>query len=158
MRPQPARRSARGLVASIVAALVLAACGTISTTPPAPTPADFQGIATELTKRRIAISELVSGDAGCDDPVLNPTAIGITARGLDQESPVRIYLYIFRNREAFERLRASIDGCARAFVTDPQTYETVEQSPFVVAGQGPWAPEFEAAMRDALEVAAGTGD
>jgi hypothetical protein len=158
MRDQPARRSARGLVAAIVAALLLAACGTISTTPPAPTPADFQGIATELTKRRIAISELVSGDAGCDDPVLTPTAIGITARGLDQATPVRMYLYIFRDREAFERLRASIDGCARTFVTDPQTYETVEQSPFVVAGQGPWAPEFEAAVRDALEVAAGTGD
>jgi hypothetical protein len=157
MRDQPARRPARGLVTSLAAAFLLAACGTISTTPPAPTPADFQGIATELTRRRIAISELVSGDAGCDDQALTPTAIGITARGLDQDSPVRVYLYIFRDREAFERLRASIDACARAFVTDPQTYETVEQSPFVVAGQGPWAPEFESAVRDALEVAAGTG-
>lgn len=143
---------------AVVAAICAAGCGTISTSPPAPTPADFQGIATELTKQRIAIDDLVSGDAGCTDPVLVPTAIGLTARGLDQATPVRIYLYIFRNRDAFERLRASVDGCARSFVTDPETLETVEQSPFVAAGQGPWAPQFEAAIRSALRISAGTGD
>lgn len=125
---------------------------------PAPTPADFQGIATELTKRSVVISDLVSGDAGCDDQDLIPTAIGFDASGIDQAEPVRIHIYIFRNRTSFEKLRASIDDCARSFVTDPATYETVEQSPFVLAGQGPWAPGFEAAIRDALEVAAGTGD
>ena len=142
----------------LVVALVSGACGTISTTAPAPTPADFQGIAGELTKRDVVIDRIVSGDAGCVDPVLIPTAIGLDASGLDQVEPVRIYFYIFRNREAFERLRATIDDCARSFVTDPETFETVEQSPFVLAGQGPWAPEFEAAIRESLEVAAGTGD
>jgi hypothetical protein len=127
-------------------------------TPPAPTPADFQGIAAELTKRDIALDALVSGDAGCDDPTLIQTAIGFDASGIDQADPVRIHIYIFRNRASFEKLRATIDSCARAFVTDPQTFESVEQSPFVLAGQGPWAPGFEAAVRDALEVAAGTGD
>jgi hypothetical protein len=144
--------------AALLLALAVAACGTISTTPPAPTPADFQGIATEFTKRQIAIERIVSGDAGCDDPTLIPTAIGFDASGLDQADPVRIYLYVFRNRAAFERLRASVDGCAQSFVTDPATFETAEQSPYVVAGQGPWAPEFEAAVRDALLVAAGTGN
>jgi hypothetical protein len=134
-----------------------AGCG-ISTSPPEPTPADFQGIATEITKARIAIDDIVSGDAGCDDPVLIPTAIGFDAHGLDQSETVRIHLYIFRTRASFERLRETIDACARSFVTDPQTFETVEQSPFVLAGQGPWAPGFERAIRDALEVAAGTGD
>jgi hypothetical protein len=147
----------RLLLAALVACL-LAGCGAVSTTPPAPTPADFQGIASEMTKAGIVIDDLVSGDAGCDDPVLVPTAIGVTASGLDQTEPVRLYLYIFRNRSSFERHRASIDECARDFVTDPETFETIEQSPFVVAGQGPWAPEFEAALRSALEVAAGTGN
>ncbi len=153
--PMPSLRRYLALAALL---LVVAGCGTISTTPPAPTPADFQGVATELTRRGIAIDDLVSGDAGCLDRVLIPTAIGLTASGLDQAEPVRIYLYVFRNRDSFERLRASIDDCARSFVTDPATYETVEQSPFVLAGQGPWAPEFEAAVREALVVAAGTGD
>jgi hypothetical protein len=145
------------LLAALVLTLV-AACGRISTAEPAPTPADFTGIATELSKRGIAIDEIVSGDAGCQDPILVPTAIGLTARGLDQAKPVRMYLYIFRNRDAFDRLRASIDACAGAFVIDPESFESVEQSPFVIAGQGPWAPDFEAAIREALGVAAGTGD
>lgn len=149
-------------VASTVALVLLAVmsvsgCDRIPTAPPAPTPADFQGIATELTKRSIVIDRIVSGDAGCDDPVLIPTAIGFDATGLDQDDPVRIHLYIFRNRASFERLRASIDACARSLVSDPATFETVEQSPYVLAGQGPWSPDLEAAIRDALEVAAGTG-
>ncbi len=142
----------------LAALLLTAGCDAISTTPPAPTPADFQGIASELTKRSVVIDDLVSGDAGCTEPALIPTAIGLTASGLDQAEPVRLYLYIFRNRTSFEKLRADVDTCARSFVTDPETFETIEQSPFVVAGQGPWAPDFEAAVRTALEVAAGTGD
>jgi hypothetical protein len=156
MRTLPSGMAVTAL--ALAATIAAGACATISTSAPAPTPADFQGIATELTKARIAIDDLVSGDAGCSDPVLVPTAIGLTARGLDQAEPVRIYLYIFRNRAAFERLRASVDVCARSFVTDPETLETVEQSPFVVAGQGPWAPQFETAIRAALEISAGTGN
>ncbi len=151
-------RSARVIALALAALLLVAGCGRISTDPPAPTPADFQGIATELTVRKIAIGDLVSGDAGCDDPTLIPTAIGLTASGLDQEEPVRLYLYIFRNRDSFDRLRSTIDACARSYVTDPETFESVEQSPFVLTGQGPWGPDFEQAIRDALLVAAGTGD
>jgi hypothetical protein len=141
----------------VVAAWLVAACGTISTTPPAPTPADFQGIFTEFAKRGIEVDHSVAGDAGCPDAVLTPTAIAFDAKGLDQAQPVRIYLYIFADRETFDRLRPSIDTCARSFVTDPETFESVEQSPFVLAGQGPWGQQFEAAIREGLTVAAGTG-
>jgi hypothetical protein len=157
----PTRPAVRRLaVAPIVlaTAFVVAACGILTTTPPAPTPADFQGIASEIVRRGVAIEHLVSGDAGCDDPVLNPTAIGLDASGLDQAEQVRLYLFIFRNRQVYERLRASVDECAQSFVTDPATFESIESSPFVLAGQGPWAPEFKAALRDALTEASGTGD
>lgn len=133
-------------------------CGTISTSSPEPTPGDFQSIATELSKRGIVIDDIVSGDAGCEDRILVQTAIAFTASGLDQSQPGRLYLYIFRNREAFERLRATVDACAGSFVTDPETFETIEQSPYVMAAQGPWAAGFEASVREALQVAAGTGD
>ena len=147
----------RSLALGIVA-LAVAGCGFVETTPPAPTPADFQGIASEFVKRGVVIDHIVSGDAGCDDVVLAPTAIGFDATGLDQPTKVRIYLYIFRNRATFERLRSTIDACARAYVTDPQIFESAEQSPFVMAGQGPWGPKFEAALRKGVEIAAGTGD
>lgn len=104
------------------------------------------------------MTHVVSGDAGCADPVLTPTAIAFDSMGLDQADALRIHVYIFRNRDTFERLRATIDACAASFITDPETYETVEQSPFVLAGQGPWGVEFEKALRAGLEVAAGTGN
>ena len=139
-------------------AVAIAGCGALTEPAPAPTPADFQGIATEIVRRGIAIDNIVSGDAGCNDKVLNPTAIGLDASGKDQAAPVRLYLYIFRDREAYERLRSAVDECARSFVTDPQTFESIESSPFVLAGQGPWAPEFKATLREALTEASGTGD
>jgi hypothetical protein len=145
------------VLAACLVSLALGACGVVSTTPPAATPADFPGITAELAVRGIQVNQFVSGEAGCDDPVLVPTAIAFDAKGLDQPEDVRIHIYIFRNRESFERLRASVDACAASFVTDPETYETLEESPFVLAGQGPWAPEFEAALREGLASAAGTG-
>jgi hypothetical protein len=148
-------RARLGLFACL---FLLAGCGVISTSAPAPTPADFQGIAGEMAKRGIVIDHLVSGDAGCDDHTLVQTAIGLDASGLDQAEPVRLHLYIFRDREAYERLRSTIDACVADFVTDPSTFESIDDSPFVLAGQGPWSPDFKATLREALEVAAGTGD
>jgi len=138
-------------------ALAVAACSFVETTPPAPTPADWPDTAIELVQRGIVIDGVRSGDAGCDDRTLAPTAIAFDASGLDQPSKVRLYMYVFRNRAVFERLRATIDDCARTFVTDPATYESIEQSPYVLVGQGPWGTKFEAALRAGLEVAAGTG-
>ena len=142
----------------LAVALLAAGCGLVETGPPSPTPADFPGLAAELGRRGITVSHPVSGDAGCDDHVLGPTAISFDAAGLDQATAVHVYLYIFRNRATFERLRGTIDTCARAFVTDPAAYESIDQSPFVIAGQGPWGQQFEDSLRQGLETAAGTGD
>jgi hypothetical protein len=148
----------RSIAAVCLLAILVAACGTVETGPPAPTPTDFGGIATALSKQHVTVSGAVSGDAGCTDPTLIPTAISVTASGLDQTKPVRVFLYIFRDDASFQKLRTSIDACARSFVTDASTYESVDQSPFVLAGQGPWAPAFKAALRMGLEAAAGAGD
>ena len=152
-------RRASGAIGLILGiATLVGACDTISRTPPAPTPADFQGIAGDIVQRGIRIEHIVSGDAGCPDQQLGKTAIAFDAAGLDQPTPVRIYVYIFRNRETYERLRATVDSCARAYVTDPETYESVETSPYVVAGQGPWGAGFKTNLRAAIDEAAGTGD
>lgn len=136
------------------------ACGTISRTPPAPTPADFPGIAGVLTLHQIRVDPgtIVSGDSGCADANLAKTAIGFDASGLDQTTPVRIHVFIFRNRAAYERLRPTVDACAASFVTDPATFESVETSPYVFAGQGPWAAGFKDNLRAAITEAAGAGN
>jgi len=161
MSPSPAGRfvaRASAVVAIGLSAVTLAACGFVSTTPPAPTPADFQGIAGEIVRRGVVIERIVSGDPGCEDAELARTAIRFDASGLGQTEPTTVFLYIFRNRDAYERLRSRIDACARSYVDDPDTFESVETSPFVLAGQGPWAVGLGAALREALVVAAGTGD
>src|SRR3954447_6825123 len=160
--PSLDRRSRAGLrsvvTASVVVSIILAGCGTISRTPPAPSPADFQGIAGDIVQRGIEVSHVVSGDPGCPDADLAKTAIAFDASGLDQKAPVRLYLYIFRNRDTYQRLRSTVDGCARAYVTDPVTYESVETSPYVLSGQGPWGSQFKTNLRAAIDEAAGTGD
>ncbi|HXI82426.1 MAG TPA: hypothetical protein VNM34_16600 [Verrucomicrobiae bacterium] len=160
-RPGPPASSIRLAGAGTVAAvlmILLAACGTISNTPPAATPADFQGIAGSIVQRGIRIEHIISGDAGCQDADLAKTAIGFDAVGLDQPTTVRVHVYIFRDRATYERLRANIDSCARMYVTDPDTYESVETSPYVLAGQGPWGPTFKSNLRAAIVEAAGTGN
>ena len=144
-------------IALALMAGIVSGCGLVSTTPPAATPTDFGGLKQLLDTADVTVDHVVAGDAGCADPVLVPTAIGFDAHGLDQPTPVRIHLYVFRNHDAWERHRDDIPGCAASFVTDPQTFESLEQSPFIVAGQGPWGTRFEGALRDALTAAAGTG-
>lgn len=152
-------RGARPALATLlVVAAILAGCGTISRTPPVPAPASFPEIAAVLTRAGIQVTSIVSGDAGCAIGDLDKTAIGFDAAGLDQPSPVRVHIYIFRNRTTYERLRSSIDTCAQSFVTDPATFESVETSPYVVAGQGPWGSAFKTALRSAITEAAGTGN
>jgi hypothetical protein len=145
---------AAGLAMTMV---LLAACGTISMTEPPATPTDFPGLTGRLNAAKIKTRDWVSGDAGCQDPELVKTAIRFNASGLDQAEPVTIYLYVFRNRDAFERNRDKIGPCAQAFVTDPSTFQEIEQSPYILAGQGPWAPQFESVLRSTLQTAAGTG-
>ena len=111
-----------------------------------------------LTDAGIAVTNIVSGDAGCADADIAKTAIGFDATGADQATPVRIHVYIFRNRKTYEQKRSTVDTCASAFVTDPATFESVESSPYVAAGQGPWAPAFKDRFRSALVQAAGTGN
>lgn len=145
-------------VALVAVSLVLAGCGVISSSPPPATPTDFPGITGRLAAAKISVSAYRSGDAGCTDPDLVPAAISFHASGVDQATPLLLYLYVFNNRAAWERHRAQVGPCAQSYVTDPQTFGEIEQSPYIVAGQGPWAPGFEAALRQVLVDAAGTGD
>jgi hypothetical protein len=160
MTPRPSRRLPalrRAALLAVAVSFLAAACGTVSHTPPPATPTDFPGLSGRLAPEGIRASQVVSGDPGCDDPALAPAAIRFRLEGLDQVEPTPVYLYIFRNRAAFERNRDRIGPCAQAWVTDPQTFEQIEESPYVLAGQGPWAPEFKATLREVLRAAAGTG-
>ncbi len=152
---RPARVSVVLLAASMLGPF-LVGCA-VESGPPAPTPARFDGIVLALQARGVVVSDVVSGDPGCSDPELVRVAVRFEAAGLDEPTPRRLYLYRFRDRAAFDRLRSRIDTCARAYITDPETFASVEAPPFVLVGQGPWPPRFAAALRAGLSEAAGNG-
>jgi len=152
------RRRSRAVVPRslvLVLAAILSGCASVLESAPAPTPADFPGIAGQLGQLGITVKDVTSGDAGCQDPELARTAIRFAAAGLDQAAPATLRIYIFRDAAAYDRRRQDVDACAGSFITDPAGLEMIDASPFVIVGQGPWAPGFTAALRTGLRAAAG---
>jgi hypothetical protein len=137
-----------------IVALLVMACGRQVGVSPAPTPADFPGIVGFLSQRGLVIDHIASGDAGCTDPELGRAAIRFNASGLDQPTPVTLRIYIFRDQDAYDRRRLSVDACARAWITNPDGLVSIDAAPFVVMGQGPVGPGFESALRTGLREAA----
>jgi hypothetical protein len=150
------RRLARTALVA-VATLLLAGCGALTVSPPVPGPESFPELSSQLGRVGVDVESWTSGDDGCDDPTLSPTAIRFEASGLDQATPVTLRIYIFRNRDAGERRQSDVDTCVAAWADDPASFQIVSTSPYVLAGQGPWAPGFAAAVRTALTAAAGSG-
>jgi hypothetical protein len=140
----------------MAASVTLAACEG-DNNPANPTPASLSTTLEVFGSQGIVLSKVVSGDAGCPNQDLAHTAVSFDAKGFDQASPTRIYLYGFRNRATFNRLASTIDACARSYVTDAAAYGSIQVSPFVLSGPGPWAPTFTDRLRAALTRAAGNG-
>lgn len=146
------------LVLATVLGAILAVAGCEGDNNPAnPTPASLSTTLEVFGAQGIALSNVVSGDAGCSDETLAHTAVSFSAKGFDQATPTRIYLYGFRDRATFQRLATAVDACARSYVTDPAAYGSIQTSPFVLSGPGPWAPTFAQRLRAALTRAAGNG-
>ncbi len=157
---RPLAAAIRALVsvgAAGLLAIAMAGCSEFTPSTPMPTPTDFQGIVEEMAASGVGVIDVVSGDAGCDDQRLARTAISFEASGLDQPTRVRIHLYAFRDTAVYEELRPGVDACARAYVSDASTFNAVDASPYVLAGQGPWGPAFKDALREALTRAARGG-
>jgi hypothetical protein len=149
---------ARAVALGALLASVLAACSGVLQSPPVPNPEPFPGITGHLGRFGVDVLSWTSGDAGCADATLSPTAIRFQAEGLDQTSPVVLRIYIFRDRAAWDRRLADVDTCVAAWATDPATFQIVQASPYVLVGQGPWPPGFAKALRDGLTEASGNGD
>jgi len=146
------------VAAALLFVSVFAGCSALTVSPPPPAPESFPGVAGRLGQYGINVESWTSGDSGCADASLNPTAIRFTADGLDQPTPLTLRIYIFADRAAWDRRLADVDTCAGAWTSDPASFQIVQTSPYVVAGQGPWPPQFTDALRKAIDVSAGSGD
>ena len=149
-------RLARAAAAVLLAAIA-GGCSGLLQSAPVPDPESFPEIAGQLGRFGVTVESWTAGDPGCDDPTLSPTSIRFAARGLDQSTPVTLRIYIFRNRDAWDRRSADVEACAAEWADDPASFELVQVSPYVLAGQGPWPTEFDKAIHQALTEAAGNG-
>jgi hypothetical protein len=151
--------SVRAVAHSLTAILLvvgLVGCSSLVEGKPTPTPQDFGGLVEALRTAGIIVTNPTSGDAGCSDPNLIPTAIAFEATGPGATTPLRLRVYIFGSEAAYDRRRPDVDACDANWATDPATFETVDAVPYVLAGQGPWPAAFKTAAQIALRQAAGT--
>lgn len=151
------RRTIAGVAAALAMALVVAGCSAILDQPPTDGPQPFPGIVGELGRFGITVSSWTSGDTGCDNPDLSPVAFRFVAKGVDQATPIVLRIYLFGSRAAWDRRLADVDACAASWATDPATFEQLQVSPYVVAGQGPWPPGFAQALKQGITESAGSG-
>ena len=149
---------ARRLVLSAFISIALVGCGGVIGSPPVPGAEPFPGITGHLGRFGVDVLSWTSGDAGCADPTLIPTSIRFQAQGLDQPTPLLFRIYIFRDHDAWDRRLADVNTCVAAWATDPATFQIVQTSPYVLAGQGPWPPGFGQAIRQGLTEADGSGN
>lgn len=154
-RPLPARPATRvvAVVALAIAASGLAGCR-LAASEPSARPVGFPALSRIVGPAGVLLEDPTSGDAGCDDPSLAANAISLTASGLDQETPVRIHLYRFKNESALQESLGAVSTCATSYVVDPDGFELLVVPPYVLAGQGPWGEAFEATLTAGLERAA----
>jgi hypothetical protein len=141
----------------VLAVLLIAGCSDLSGAAPVPTPQDFGGLAGQLALQGLTVGGVVSGDAGCDDHNLIPTAIGFDLSGLGVTTPIRARVFRFADDAAYQRRRADVDTCTAAWTTDPADVEFIDESPFVLVVQGPIPAAFKAALVRALPTSAGRG-
>jgi hypothetical protein len=148
----------RHLAVGIAAAALLVGCGSAldaARGEPSASPTDFAGLVRTFADRDLAVSGVVSGDPGCDDHHLAPMAISFHIAGGAESLPLIARAYRFRNDEAYQRLRESVDACATQWVTSPNALLVVDASPYVLFVDGATDEAFKVLVRAALNEAAG---
>jgi uncharacterized protein YceK len=146
------------LIFAALLLLLVSGCGSVlddARGEPLATPTNFNGLVEHLAAREFAVAHVVSGDPGCSDQVLVPMAIAFELSGGGLEGAVQARVYRFKDDESYQKLRASVDSCAAAWISDPATLLMVDASPYVLVTDGVPAGAAADAIRAAVREAAG---
>ena len=152
------QRRSLPLILAALLLLLVAGCGSVlddARGEPSATPTNFNGLVEHLAAREFAVAHVVSGDPGCSDQVLVPMAIAFELSGGGLEDVIQARVYRFKDDESYQRLRASVDTCAAAWISDPATLLMVDASPYVLVTEGAPAGAAADAIRAAVREAAG---
>jgi hypothetical protein len=121
-----------------------------------PSPPGFEEIFGELARRGATVSEIVSGDPGCDDPSLVANAVRFTVV-LSDGTRRQVHLFGFRNDVALANAAGSLERCRADFagrVEPGATIGATTAGPYYAFG-APWSAELEVLLREAALPRAG---
>ena len=144
--------SGRRVVAVVVAATLLAACGSS----PRRSLGTMDDVLAALASRGVAVHETVSGDPGCPSPELRDNSLRMTVSMLGEARTHIVYLFRWRRTTDFADSRADFLGClAEMQSTAPAVDVTsVESEPWRAYSVG-WPEALRLAVLGALRAAGG---
>jgi len=146
------------LILAALLLLLVNGCGSVldeARGEPVATPTNFNGLVEHLAAREFAVAHVVSGDPGCSDQALVPMAIAFELSGGGLAGAIQARVYRFKDDDSYQKLRASVDTCAAAWINDPATLLMVDASPYVLVTDGVPAGAAADAIRAAVREAAG---
>jgi hypothetical protein len=142
------------MLAVAVVAIVVAACGVFVA--PSPTAGEIGDVVAGLVLRGAAITDQVSGDAGCGDPTLFGNAVRYDVRISSDQATAPVYVLRWKSQQTFDSSEDAFQGCVNAFkqVHPGQGVSVYEDSPWRVFGPN-WSDNLRSAVEAAVHAAAG---
>ena len=101
------------------------------------------------------IARLPMARRASDNDDIGTTTLSARAACASGARPTVARVYLFRDGAAYQRLRASVDACAAAWIGDRSTLLMVDASPYVLVTDGITDQGAIDAVRAALHEAAG---
>ncbi len=136
------------VVGGLLVSLLTAGCGSFSVTP---RPGASSDILAELAVRGAQVTDVTSGDPGCQSPELVGNAVRARVAIPGDEEPRLVHLLVFRNGSALQAAAAEIASCRQEVAADngDADIDVVEVSPYSAFGPD-WSPEFERFLESAM--------
>ncbi|HTS15504.1 MAG TPA: hypothetical protein VMH24_07535 [Candidatus Sulfotelmatobacter sp.] len=151
-------RLARLIPCLLVAALVLAACGTPDRA--LATPQDNFGLVQTMAQHGLTVVSQISGDPGCSEPGVVANAVHWRVMAATDKTARDVYIFRFLDHAAFVTGGPEVDTCQAEFTASttraggPVT--RLDISPWRVFGDG-WSADLQASLSAAMTAAAGNG-
>jgi hypothetical protein len=145
-------------ILAFILVLPIAITGCYSLAEPSLRPGDSRDVMAALTRHGVVVSDLVVGEAACDDRGLVENALHLTVTGADDPEPRAVFIYLFRAR-GWEGSADAVDACQAEYATglDPDAVVRRVDVPTYRAFGADWSDGLTEAIADALEEASTQG-
>jgi hypothetical protein len=145
-------------VAATLVALPALLAGCYSLAEPSLRPGDSRDVLAALTRHGVIVSDLVVGEAACDDEGLIENALHLTASSAGDPEPRDLFIYLFRLR-GWEGSADAVDACQAEYAAGLDADAVVRRVdvPTYRAFGADWSDALTEAIRESFEEASQQG-